>query len=94
VLSSLGVLPAPVTPVPQSVELSGWVWLRSATGGWWAPSVSPGEHVGTGALVGTVRSLDGDRVEEVRSPAAGVPLFVTTSPAVDVQGLLMGVALE
>jgi hypothetical protein len=94
VLSSLGVLPAPVTPAPPPVELSGWVWLRSATGGWWAPSVLPGERVGTGALVGTVRSLDGDQVEEVRSPAAGVPLFVTTSPAVDVQGLLMGVALE
>jgi predicted deacylase len=95
VLSSLGVLPALTTAPRRPAELcSGWVWLRSSTGGWWASSVSPGEHVKAGVLVGTVRSLDGRSTEEIRAPADGVPLFVTTSPAVGAEGLLMGVALE
>jgi predicted deacylase len=95
VLSSLGVLPAPATVVRRPVELSsGWVWLRSAAGGWWSSSVAPGEHVKTGELLGTVRSLDGGDVEAIHAPADRVPLFVTTSPAVGADGLLMGVALE
>jgi hypothetical protein len=32
-------------------------------------------------------------VQEIRAPDAGVPLFITSSPAVGEDGLLMGLAL-
>jgi hypothetical protein len=44
-----------------------------------------------GQLLGTVSSLDGARLlQEITAPAAGVPLFVTSSPAVAADGLLLG----
>jgi hypothetical protein len=43
-----------------------------------------------GALLGEVRDLYGDIIEEVRAPAPGVLLFLTTSAAVADDGLLLG----
>jgi uncharacterized protein len=93
VLSALGVLPAPFAASAPPVELGRWVWLRSTTGGWWAPSVGPGERVKAGALVGTVSSLVNSETEEIRAPEEGVPLFITTSPAVAADGLLLGLGI-
>jgi hypothetical protein len=36
--------------------------------------------------------LDGASLEEVTAPEAGVPLFLTSSPAVAQDGLLLGLA--
>lgn len=92
VLSLLGVLPTPFDPPAPPVEMTHWVWLRSRTGGWWTPSVAPGDRVIGGSVVGTVTSLSGSEVEEITAPEDGVPLFITSSPAVDTDGLLMGLA--
>jgi len=54
--------------------------------------VPAGTPVAAGALLGTVSDLLGDVVHEVRSPEAGVVLFLTTSPAVTAEGLLLGLA--
>ena len=44
-----------------------------------------------GQVVGTVSSLDGATVQEtITAPADGVVIFVTTSPAVSGDGLLLG----
>jgi hypothetical protein len=44
-----------------------------------------------GQVVGTVTSLDGATVlETVTAPADGVVIFVTSSPAVSDDGLLLG----
>jgi uncharacterized protein len=68
-----------------------FLWLRSARPGWWEPATRVGEHVGAGQLLGTVSSIDGAQVqEEVRAPADGTLLFLTTSPAVVGDGLLLG----
>jgi predicted deacylase len=67
------------------------LWLRCGHGGWWEPQARVGEHVGEGQLLGTVSSLDGATVhEEVRAPADGTLLFLTSSPAVIDGGLLLG----
>lgn len=59
--------------------------------GWWEPAVSPGEAVAAGQLLGTVSSLDGARLlQTITAPAAGVPMFITSSPAVAADGLLLG----
>lgn len=68
-----------------------FLWLRSANAGWWEAAVQAGSHVGAGQLLGTVNNIDGSEVqEEVRAPADGTVLFLTTSPAVAGDGLLLG----
>ena len=72
-------------------HLGRFLWLRCQDEGWWEPAVAPGEAVTEGQLLGTVSSLDGARLlQTITAPAAGVPLFVTSSPAVAADGLLLG----
>ena len=62
--------------------------------GWWAPTVGAGDKVAAGQVLGTVDSIDGARTQEViRSPADGVLLFLTSSPAVAADGLLLGLGV-
>jgi predicted deacylase len=68
-----------------------FLWLRCEDEGWWEPAVRPGTAVAEGQLLGTVSSLDGARVlQTITAPVAGVPMFVTSSPAVAADGLLLG----
>jgi len=79
-----GALPAPTV-------LSQFLWLRSEADGWWQPAVGPGDQVAEGQLLGTVTTLDaGDVLQSVYAPTAGVPMFITSSPAVEADGLLLG----
>jgi uncharacterized protein len=93
-LSSLGVLPASFPEPDPPVEIHHWVWLRAETPGWWSSRVEVGEWVEASQIIGTVRSLDGAQVEEIVAPEAGVPLFLTTSPAVQAEGLLLGLGVR
>ncbi len=71
--------------------LSRFIWLRSEAAGWWQPAVSPGESVTDGQLLGTVSTLDdAEALQSIHAPAAGVPMFITSSPAVEADGLLLG----
>jgi uncharacterized protein len=75
----------------EPVHLGSFLWLRATSEGWWEPAVRPGEPVSEGQLLGTVSSLDGAEVRQtVLAPSAGVPLFLTSSPAVVADGLLLG----
>ena len=49
-----------------------------------------GDVVSQGATLGTVKNLFGDALEEVSAPEDGVVLFLTSSPAVQADGLLLG----
>jgi uncharacterized protein len=93
VLAQLGMTDQPdgaPAPAPPS-HLSRFIWLRCADAGWWEPAVQTGEAVTEGQVLGTVSSLDGGEVlETITAPAAGVPLFLTSSPAVAADGLLLG----
>ena len=92
-LLGIDTRPSSGTAVPAPpVEHDGWVWLRTSTAGWWEPAVAPGTAVAVGDLLGVVSGLLGDDRTEIRAPEAGVPLFVTSSPAVTADGLLMGLA--
>ena len=92
VARSIGVLPGPAATPPVVREHDGWVWLRTPVAGWWEPAVPVGVDVSAGDLLGTVSELCGDVLAEIRAPEAGVPLFLTTSPAVVADGLLLGLA--
>jgi predicted deacylase len=73
------------------VYLDRFVWLYCDQAGWWEPAAKVGEHISEGQLLGTVATIDGAAVqEEVRAPADGTLLFLTSSPAVADGGLLLG----
>jgi len=81
----------PAPPAPAPVHLNRFIWPRTPTAGWWEPAVQAGEEVAAGQVLGTVSTLDGGAVlETFTAPAGGVILFVTSSPAVAADGLLLG----
>jgi len=95
VLAALGMAGPPATLAAAPVHLGRFLWLRSVSEGWWEPAVRPGEQVAEGQLLGTVNSLDGAEVlQSVTAPAPGVPMFITSSPAVAADGLLLGLGAQ
>jgi uncharacterized protein len=95
VLALLGIADRPEgAPEPSPVYLSRFTWMRSGRGGWWAPAVRTGEQVREGQVIGTISTLDGSQVlETITAPADGVPIFITSSPAVADDGLLLGLGV-
>jgi hypothetical protein len=92
-LRHLGALPGePIAA--RSRDVGDFVWLRCRQAGFWAAAVQTGDEVPEGALLGEVRDLYGDVIEEVRAPAPGVLLFLTTSAAVADDGLLLGLGTQ
>jgi uncharacterized protein len=71
-----------------------FIWLRSTDAGWWEPDVRAGDEVRAGSSLGTVRNLFGDVTERIAAPEDGVVLFLTTSPAVTADGLLLGLGAD
>jgi len=96
VLAVLGMTDGAVAaPAAAPVRLGRFLWVRSVSEGWWEPSVRPGEQVAKGQVLGTVSSLDGAQVlQSVTAPAPGVPMFITSSPAVAADGLLLGLGAQ
>jgi predicted deacylase len=76
------------------IRSEGWDWLRTPVRGWWQPAVAPGQRVAAGDLLGSILDPYGDELHRVEASAAGWPLFITSSPAVIEDGLLLGLALE
>jgi predicted deacylase len=98
VLTAMGMADADANGAPAGAGEPGaagylgrFLWLRCAQEGWWEPAVVAGEKVAEGQLLGRVHSIDGaESLEEIRSPADGVMIFLTSSPAVAADGLLLG----
>jgi predicted deacylase len=91
VMRRLGMLDGPVEPAPRPQRMvDRFIWLRCRRAGWWQPSVRVGDEVAAGGRLGAVLDLFGDELEVIEAPEAGVPLFITSSPAVADDGLLLG----
>jgi predicted deacylase len=67
-----------------------FVWLRNAGAGWWQVDVGAGAEVAAGERLGAILDPFGDELETIMAPEPGVVLFLTTSPAVADDGLLLG----
>ena len=94
-LRLLGSLDGEVDPPPAGAQLVGeFAWLRSPVAGWWDCQVVPGEAVVAGQRLGAVCDLHGEERHEVTSPAEGVVLFTTTSPAMAEDGILLAVGAQ
>jgi predicted deacylase len=95
VLRHLGMLPGAPAPHRSDMRTVGsFLWLRCEREGWWDAAVGPGDEVSEGERLGRVRDLWGSELETIRAPRGGVVLFVTTSPAVAADGLLLGLGVD
>ncbi|MGH3257443.1 MAG: succinylglutamate desuccinylase/aspartoacylase family protein [Streptosporangiaceae bacterium] len=93
VLSVLGMTGGGVgrEPVRPPTYLRRFVWLRCRQAGWWQPVVAAGDSLAAGQVIGTVSTLDGAEVHEtITAPVDCVVMFLTSSPAVADDGLLIG----
>ena len=93
-LRQLGMLPGEPRQTSGQSEVGRFVWLRSSVEGWWEPAVEAGSLVRGGDALGVLRDLYGDVLEEVVATDDGVVLFLTTSPAVGEDGLLLGLGAD
>ena len=89
-LRSLGMLDGEVTS-HEAVEIDRFTWLRSPAEGMWYPSVEVGAQVGEGQNIGRIGNLFGDTLAEISAPHDGVVLFITSAPAMPLDGLMTAV---
>lgn len=94
VLNHLGVLQRDIAPAGDITVLSSFEWLYSRDAGMFHARVAVDDLVEEGTVVGTIDSLFGDEQECIVSPVRGRVLFLTTSPAVAANGLLMGIGVS
>jgi len=90
VLDRLGMAESSPSADGPQYSVDRFVWCRSVHEGWWEPAAGAGALVARGELLGTVSNLHGEELERIESPEEGVLLFVTSSPAVAADGLLLG----
>lgn len=94
VLAHLNMIDAGPAPVATPTVLSAFEWLYSPVVGMFYTQVSVGNDVLEGQVVGTIGSLTGEPLAEIQSPVNGKVLFLTTSPAMKANGLLMGIGVK
>jgi predicted deacylase len=81
VMRHLGMLPGPPERVERPVWIEPSVVLTSPGTGTWHPAVRPDDVVAEGQPLGCLTDYFGEPLAEVRSPLAGVVLYVVVSPA-------------
>jgi predicted deacylase len=91
VMRHLGMLDGAVTAYPEPTLITQFTWLYAPVEGVWYPSVKTGATVNANQVVGKICSLFGDQLAEITSPHAGIVLFVTSSPAMKEEGILLAI---
>jgi predicted deacylase len=91
VLRHLGMLAGAPPDVAPPVEVERFTWLNAPAEGMWYPTVAVGDQVSEGQVVGHVASLFGDHLGDIVAPHAGAVLFITSSPAMRHDGLVLAI---
>jgi uncharacterized protein len=95
VLAQLGMADNPHAAGRPPTFLGRFLWMTGTDAGWWEPTVGPGDAVAEGQVIGTISTLDGsETLQTITAPADGVPIFITSSPAVAAGGLLLGLGVR
>lgn len=93
ILRALGILAGAPRRVSRPRVLARFEWVRSPSEGIFRPRARVNVRVRTGQVLGEMVDLLGDPLGEIRSPVAGVVLFLVTSPAIKKDGLLLGIGV-
>src|SRR3989475_92997 len=81
VLGALRMIDRPVRPVAHPVWLDASTRLAADSAGMFFATVGRGAHVAEGAVLGYTTDYLGRRTGEVRSPVAGVVMFIRGVPS-------------
>jgi predicted deacylase len=92
-LQLLEMLDGALEPLPEPTLIHDFVWIRAERGGFFRKAIAAGDHLAVGGLIGTMVDLWGVPRQQISSPVAGIVLFVTTSPAIKDDGLLVGIGV-
>lgn len=84
----------PIPPVIPIVELSRVTALRSPAEGMWYADVVVGDPVSAGDRAGHIGNLFGDKLADVVIPDDGFVLYLSSSPAMRVDGLTVVIGSE
>jgi len=82
VMRHLDMLPGAVTPNEGVVWLEDYEVIRASSNGIFRPAVRDGYAVAANGLLGELVDAFGERIEEIRSPFAGVVNYVLGTPPV------------
>jgi uncharacterized protein len=92
-LRAAGMFEGEVTPPSGPQQISrDFRWLRCANAGWWQAEIEVGAQVRPGQRLGAILDPFGDEQEVISAPLAGAVAFLTSSPAVADDGLLLAIA--
>lgn len=90
VMQHLGMLEGS-PPVKATRLLTEFAWLSSEHSGLWYPQVVAGDRVQSGQVVGRVKTLLGEGLQEAISPVDGTVLFSVSSLAINQGDPLLGI---
>lgn len=93
VLRQLGMIEGENEPLAAPARLREVVMVRADQAGFLRRSVQAGQWLRAGEPIGQLVDLWGEPRMEIVSPIDGVTLFVTTSPAISAQGLVIGIGV-
>ena len=91
VLKYVGVLDGQPEKYDNITEYRNFVWLYTPVKGIYYCSVHAGEEITEGQDLGPVEDYFGNHLADIKAPATGKILFLTTSPAMKENGLIMGI---
>ncbi len=91
VLRHLGMLDGEPRQASSIVEIDRFTWMNSPAEGMWYPSVAVGDTVTEGQTIGRIGDLFGETLAEITAPHAGDILFITSSPAMRRDGLILAI---
>ena len=91
VLKYLGSIEGEPMVAPSYNYYDNFEWVFSPKRGIFYPSVSLGEQVKQGQELGSLEDYFGNTLATVKSHTTGRIILLTSSPAVEEKGLLMGV---
>jgi predicted deacylase len=92
-LRAAGVLAdAPDEPRHATEVLPTEAWMRATTTGYWHPTLTVGQRVTAGTVVGEVRDAFGHVLERPAAPIDGVVIFLVTSLAMNAGDPLLALA--
>lgn len=94
VLKHLGLLPGAPGAVKAPTELASTNWLYAPVEGLWYPSAAINDTVSEGQQVGEMRDIYGDHLAAITAPVPGDILFITSSPAMKEQGILLAIGVK